>query len=57
MSHKIDTTNVYPQHHSELHLIWTPVDADENGPVTPHWIDTPELDESAEQEEQIGTIS
>ena len=57
MLHMLPTTNVIPQHHSGLHLVWTPINADANGPVTAHWIDTPQLDEGTEQEEQIATIS
>jgi hypothetical protein len=57
MLHILYTTNLIPQHHSELHLVWIPIDGDENGPVAAHWVDTPQLDESTEQEEQIATTS
>jgi hypothetical protein len=45
MLHLLHTSNVIPQHHSELHLVWIPMNADANGLVTAHWIDTPQLDE------------
>ena len=51
MLHLLHTSNVIPQHHSELHLVWIRMNADANGLVTAHWIDTPQLDEGTELEE------
>lgn len=51
MLHTLPTSNVIPQHHSDFHLVWVEVNADPDGPLTAHWIDTPQLDEGTEQEE------
>jgi hypothetical protein len=51
MLHTLHTSNVIPQRFSKLHRVWIPINADVNGLVTAHWIDTPLLDEGTEQEE------
>jgi hypothetical protein len=56
MLHMPHTSTVIPQHHSELRLVWIAINADANGPVSGHWIDTPQLD-GTEQEEANERIS
>jgi len=51
MLRTLHASNVISQHHSELHLVWSLVDTEVKATLTAHWIDTPQIDESIEQEE------
>ena len=51
MLRTLHASNVIPQHHSELHLIWSLINAEVKATLIGHWVDTP-LGESTEQGEQ-----